>query len=319
MATSTINMILNSDGEIILFNPSAEKMTGYTAQEVQNTTPWSLFFNQQNAVNAEHLFSSISKKNTSLEKEMALSSRSGEERLVLWEIHGANLRDGGAEFIVVTGRDITAERFYKQKAEAYKELGNHNLKQILPLKRSNRQLDRLSRTDHLTNLYNRRHFDDALQRILQHPNRGDKTVSLLLCDVDHFKAYNDLYGHIAGDLALQQIAAILSECSQRSEDIVARYGGEEFALILPGADCNGALSVATSIMDELARIKIIHEGSPDVPHLTMSIGAVTTDVALLSNSNELIRQADQQLYEAKKHGRNIIMSLNHATHYGVFT
>ena len=246
---------------------------------------------------------------------MELISRGGETHQIKWDVIGVNIEDKGTKLIIIVGINISSELFYKKEAQAYaKELENFNVKNIVDLKQTNQQLSKLSITDHLTNLYNRRHFDKVLKERLQHSKRGDKTISLLMCDVDYFKLYNDTYGHVAGDLALKETAEILSDCCQRSEDIAARYGGEEFALILPGTDSNGALNVATCIMNRLAHIKILHEASPIIPHLTMSIGIVTTDISLVTDTEDLIRLADKQLYEAKAHGRNNIMSLNHISH-----
>ncbi|MEQ1660738.1 MAG: diguanylate cyclase, partial [Hylemonella sp.] len=147
----------------------------------------------------------------------------------------------------------------------------------MALERSNQQLELLSATDGLTGLANRRQFDQHLFSEWQRSMRSGQPISLLLLDIDHFKRYNDRYGHLAGDACLRQVAGILYDCAQRSGELVARYGGEEFALLLPGADAEAAMTVAQRCMDEIARACIAHEDSPVAEYLTVSIGVAVFD------------------------------------------
>ncbi len=171
------------------------------------------------------------------------------------------------------------------------------------LKRSNELLEQLSVTDALTGLANRRQFDRHLHAEWQRSMRNELPLSLLLIDVDHFKRYNDHYGHVAGDACLRQLAGILYDCAQRSGELVARYGGEEFAVLLPGADSAAAMVVAQRCMDELAAARIAHANSPVSDCLTCSIGVATVVARQELVPESLVRSADEALYQVKSSGR----------------
>ena len=173
----------------------------------------------------------------------------------------------------------------------------------MALERSNQQLELLSATDGLTGLANRRQFDQHLYGEWQRSMRNGQPLSLLLIDIDHFKRYNDHYGHLAGDACLRQVAAILYDCAQRSGELVARYGGEEFALLLPGTDGTAAMTVAQRCMDELARAAIEHADSPVSDYLTFSIGVATVVASQDLVPESLVRSADEALYQVKSSGR----------------
>jgi len=176
------------------------------------------------------------------------------------------------------------------------------------LQRSNALLQQLSATDALTGLANRRQFDRHLYAEWQRSMRTGLPLSLLMIDIDHFKRYNDLHGHVAGDACLRQVAGILYDCAQRSGELVARYGGEEFALLLPGADSATALTVAQRCMEELARAAIPHGDSPVSPYLTCSIGVATVVARAELVPESLVRCADEALYQVKSRGRAQIES-----------
>jgi len=171
------------------------------------------------------------------------------------------------------------------------------------LERSNERLEQLSATDGLTGLANRRQFDRQLHGEWQRSLRSQLPISLLLIDVDHFKRYNDHYGHLAGDACLRQVARILYDCAQRSGELVARYGGEEFALLLPGADAEVAMTVAQRCMDEIAHAAIEHADSPVAECLTCSIGVATVVARQDLVPESLVRSADEALYRVKSSGR----------------
>ncbi|MFN4359528.1 MAG: diguanylate cyclase domain-containing protein [Hylemonella sp.] len=173
----------------------------------------------------------------------------------------------------------------------------------MALERSNQQLELLSATDGLTGLANRRQFDQHLYSEWQRSMRSGLPISLLLLDIDHFKRYNDQYGHLAGDACLRQVAGILYDCAQRTGELVARYGGEEFALLLPGADGDVAMTVAQRCMDEVAKARIAHADSPVAEYLTVSIGVATVVASQDLVPESLVRCADEALYRVKSSGR----------------
>ena len=173
----------------------------------------------------------------------------------------------------------------------------------LALERANEQLLRLSTTDGLTGIANRRMFDQALQSEWQRCARNHSNLALLMIDIDHFKLYNDLYGHQTGDECLRQVARILVMCAKRSGELVARYGGEEFAILLPATDAQEAMAVAQSCIQELAVARIPNVDSPVSPWLTISVGVASIPASPAENRTTLVMQADSAMYCAKKSGR----------------
>jgi diguanylate cyclase (GGDEF)-like protein len=162
-----------------------------------------------------------------------------------------------------------------------------------------------ARIDGLTQIPNRRRFDEYLSQEWGRHIRMQRPISLLICDVDHFKLYNDSQGHQAGDDCLKIVAKAINQCF-RSGDLVARYGGEEFAVALPQTDCLGALQVAERILSSVAAAAIPHAASPICDRVTISIGVATKTPAPggPSDARALIEEADRHLYLAKRQGRN---------------
>jgi diguanylate cyclase (GGDEF)-like protein len=172
------------------------------------------------------------------------------------------------------------------------------------LKLANKELTRLANLDGLTEIANRRCFDESLHREWLRMKREKSPLALLLTDIDYFKLFNDHYGHQAGDECLRQVAQVMAKCCQRPADLVARYGGEEFAILLPNTDLAGAVYIAEKIQTELEKISIPHQYSAVGNQLTLSIG-----VASMIPSDEILHEviitaADQALYQAKGKGRN---------------
>jgi diguanylate cyclase (GGDEF)-like protein len=166
------------------------------------------------------------------------------------------------------------------------------------------ELRRLSLNDGLTQISNRRHFDEVLDLSLAHAQRNKMPLSLIICDIDHFKLFNDTYGHQGGDKGLQQFAEVLLQARHRKTDLVARYGGEEFAILLPDTDEHGTQHVLTTIQKLLEKANIPHASSLVSDHLTVSMGATCMHAPFDLTAQELIRRADEALYLAKKNGRN---------------
>jgi two-component system, cell cycle response regulator len=181
---------------------------------------------------------------------------------------------------------------------------------IEKLKNANRQLHRLAALDGLTGIANRRQFDRILQQEWQRLNREKKPISLILCDIDCFKLYNDTYGHPAGDACLQQVARVLQKASKRPADLVARYGGEEFAIVLPDTDAEGALFVAQRILQDLRELKIPHAKSSIDSYITLSVGVCTKMPHAGDMINHLIDTTDRALYQAKTGGRNRVCQID---------
>jgi diguanylate cyclase (GGDEF)-like protein len=160
--------------------------------------------------------------------------------------------------------------------------------------------------DGLTGVANRRRFDEALLSEWRQCRRAGTPLALLMIDIDHFKRYNDHYGHPTGDACLQQVAAVLKAAMQRACDLVARYGGEEFVCLLPGCDQAPALAKAQALQAALAAQGIAHEASPTAAWVTLSIGVAVAQPQAGGSPAALVAAADAALYSAKHRGRNCI-------------
>ena len=171
------------------------------------------------------------------------------------------------------------------------------------LEDSNAKLAALSSTDGLTGINNRRGFDAALESEWRRAARNGYPLALAMLDVDHFKAYNDHYGHQAGDHCLRRVAELIAAHGRRTSDLVARYGGEEFALLAPATDAAHAMEIAQGICEELARLALPHAKSPHGV-VTISIGVATAMPDESVSWSTLIESADKALYRAKQAGRN---------------
>jgi len=208
-----------------------------------------------------------------------------------------NLPDAILIIIIDATERAEAERELNQVANEYRLFNEH-------LQWENEKLEALTNVDGLTSLGNRRAFDSYLNQQWQQLQRQQRPLTLILCDIDHFKPYNDTYGHLKGDECLQQVAAILRNLPRRGSDLAARYGGEEFALILPETDGEGGLKVANRIRHGLAQLNLLHEGSPTNNWITMSCGIASMIPGSDHTPENLIEQADRALYQAKQQGRD---------------
>ncbi len=167
-----------------------------------------------------------------------------------------------------------------------------------------RELERIASLDGLTQVANRRSFDEHLEREWQYAARDQKSLSLILFDIDYFKPYNDYYGHPAGDECLKQIAQAANRIVRRPADLVARYGGEEFAVILPDASPAAALHITKQIQQEIRNLAIPHACSQVGAHVTLSLGVSSQVIHPEVEATSLVSQADQSLYIAKNQGRD---------------
>jgi len=184
---------------------------------------------------------------------------------------------------------------------------SYSSEQIAGLREDLASAQREAMTDSLTGVANRKHFDLALRRALAHATRAGEPVSLLLGDIDHFKDFNDSYGHQVGDRVLRTVAQIFLRCV-KGRDLVARYGGEEFVVILPQTDLTGATTVAEQIrrFTAASRVRLKASGR-SLGVITLSLGCAQFDPG--ESPTRLIRRADEALYAAKRAGRNRVASV----------
>ncbi|MFT5162107.1 MAG: diguanylate cyclase (GGDEF)-like protein [Alteromonadaceae bacterium] len=177
----------------------------------------------------------------------------------------------------------------------------------LQLARQQKMLEQMANIDPLTGIANRRRYDEVLKTEWLSSIREETMLCLVMIDIDHFKNYNDHYGHALGDWALQKVAATLSQNLRRPRDFIARYGGEEFIAILPQTSRQGALAIVESCRKAIESLQIAHSNSAGYPWLTISIGGVGFIPDSDSSRSALLKIADDMLYEAKRQGRNRVV------------
>lgn len=190
-----------------------------------------------------------------------------------------------------------------QLKESFTTLEKRVEERTLEIIQLNQELRGLANIDGLTQTANRRYFDHYLDQEWHRHARERQPLTLMLCDVDHFKGYNDTYGHLAGDRCLQQVAKVLTQNIRRPTDLVARYGGEEFAIVLSGTNTHRGIDLAQKISQTLREVQITHSAS-EKKHVTVSIGIATVIPNSQSDPHVLVASTDQALYAAKAEGRD---------------
>ncbi|MBT0587292.1 GGDEF domain-containing response regulator [Alteromonas oceanisediminis] len=231
-------------------------------------------------------------------------------------VRGDREQYGSPAIIMMTGSHSADDELTSLELGASdfvtKPLNNQILKARMNIQiellRKTRLLNKLARIDGLTEVANRRSFDETLVREWHRCKRAGQPLSLLLVDVDEFKKFNDLYGHAMGDRCLRSVAKVLVDVFKRASDLVARFGGEEFAVIMPNTTQRDAVALGNVALQKMVEQGIVHEQSSVHNVVTFSGGLITTfpvDVDL--TAEEIIQQADRQLYAAKHEGRARIM------------
>ena len=292
--------VLDAGGKVIIWNKACEALTGIKAKDVLGTKEhWRAFYEEPRACLADVLVedkvdeldglyvqhSSPGERHQGLRAENWCTMPKASKRLYLAINSGPIYDDDGNLIAVVeTLRDMTEQ---KQAENALKSLAHK---------------------DGLTGLANRRTFDMTLEADLLHAKREGTSLALLLCDIDHFKKYNDHYGHQRGDQCLKEVAKALANEAKRPTDLAARYGGEEFAVILPGIDADGAGRVAERIREVVFELNIRHQGNEQDERVTLSIGSVCLKPGEDVTEAALIDMADEALYAAKECGRNQVVN-----------
>ncbi|MFN6538982.1 MAG: diguanylate cyclase domain-containing protein [Nostoc sp. EkiNYC01] len=229
------------------------------------------------------------------------------DRVISLEAHGTPIYNeaGEVQYALSTFQDITQHKQAEKILTEYNRILEQQVaERTAELQGANQELSRLAMLDGLTQIANRRRFDDYLVMEWQRHQRKRESLTLILIDIDCFKRYNDYYGHQAGDECLIRVALALAQVPQRATDLVARYGGEEFAAILPNTDLKGGLSVAEAMRRAIASLAIPHAQSEVSAYVTLSLGVASLISSADSDSRDLIAKADEALYKAKHQGRN---------------
>lgn len=213
-----------------------------------------------------------------------------------------------SEAIIETYKD---KELYENLVEEYKEL----LEQMKRMVRMSdmmenklncvrRSIDEISKIDYLTNIFNRRYFNQVITESWEKCQQKKEELGVLMIDVDKFKAYNDIYGHLNGDKCLKNVAKVIKNCIKESNNIVSRYGGEEFIVLISNSDLKNVQAIAENIRKDIEELSILHEGSDKYGVVTVSIGIATCIPDKKSSPEKLINAADEALYRAKSFGRN---------------
>ncbi|GGA44673.1 sensor domain-containing diguanylate cyclase [Okeania sp. KiyG1] len=288
-----------------LISDSCYSLTGYQSQDfIQNK----IFYNQLIHIEDRKLICRQRRKALVKHQSFQLVYRiitANQELKWVWE-QGKGIYCSDGKILAIKGLiiDITAQK----QVEA--ELTKQNLalqKTETALIIVNQKLQRLAKLDGLTGIANRRDFDESLEKEWFRLSTTKLPLSLILCDVDYFKNYNDYYGHLAGDYCLRKIAQTISKNVKDSADLVARYGGEEFGIILPETSAKKAKKVAELIRTAIHQLHIDHCASKIRKYITISMGIASIIPTQLDSSESLIAKADKALYQAKEQGRDRIV------------
>lgn len=287
-------------GNCIWINDHALRMLQYTRNEVLGKDQHGLFHHHKYSGEAypaeECPISKTLQDYTTRRNEDYFIRKNGEIFPVSLTVASTN-NDGA----IVVFQDITEQiaiRIELEKAKDALEEANQTLME------KNDQLKEWAMIDGLTQIANRRLFDETYEKHYLESIRSKKTLAVLMIDVDNFKTFNDHYGHAAGDMCLIQIAHTLRASLKRPTDVVARYGGEEFVILLNDIDVGGVQKVSHRILENVRALNIVHEFSNTLPFVTISIGYTFNDLEGLYSKDELLKQADDALYVAKANGKN---------------
>lgn len=197
-----------------------------------------------------------------------------------------------------------------QRTKDLEKLNEKIEKQNLELEEANRALKQLSFRDSLTGLWNRRKYDQTLEKEWRRCLRNKRPLALILLDIDYFKRFNDSYGHVAGDECLIKIGGVFKNSLSRASDLAARYGGEEFVVLLPEAGKEEAIKVADMLRQKIESMHVPHEKSAVSKYVTVSLGVTSTVPDRNSSHEDLFKMADRALYLAKNSGRNKVSFLS---------
>jgi diguanylate cyclase (GGDEF)-like protein len=289
--------VLDLQGRVLIWNQACERLTGLAASEVVGTRDhWRGFYTHARPCLADLIFHN---RLEDLEELYVTHDKPFELAFGLHAENWCEMPHRHKELYL----GIDAGPIYDDNGALLAVV--QTVRDISEQKRTQIELEVLVHKDELTGLHNRRAFDGRFQSEWGRASRDGASVSVLMIDVDHFKPYNDSYGHQAGDACLKQVAAAIGKSLFRKTDLACRYGGEEFSVILPAADPQSAVLVANRIRENIAALAIPHPGNPGTGVVTVSIGvACAYPQGAGGDEAALLKLADDALYAAKRAGRN---------------
>jgi len=296
---------LDKDGKVIIWNRACERLTGIVSSEVMGTKDhWKAFYEQPRLCLADIL---VQRRIDQLDQLYPWHAGMGKNGIGLKAENWCVMPRIGKRLYLA----IDTGPIYDHEGDLFAVV--ETLRDITEHKTAETTLETLANRDGLTNLANRRLFDQTLKTAFQRAQRTRIPFALLLLDVDHFKMYNDVYGHLKGDECLKEVAKAIGDHSLREEDLAARYGGEEFAVILPATDRDGACQAAERIRNSVLALDIPHSSNRDLYRVSVSIGVTSAFPKGNDVPDTFIHAADTALYHAKQNGRNRIAYKDMAT------
>ena len=291
--------VLDADCRVIIWNRACERLTGVAARDLVGTRDhWRAFYDEPRPCLADLVAQG---RTGEIENLYAASDDTGSSEQGLHAENWCVMPQLGSELYLAidAGPIYDAEGHLIAVVETLRDMTDH--------KRAQTALEFLAARDGLTGVANRRSFDEKLSHEWLRGRRDEQPLALLMLDVDHFKRFNDSYGHQQGDDCLSRVAECAAAIVFRPGDMVARYGGEEFAIILPGTDFDGAINVADRVREAVSRLAIPHAGS-EMGIVTVSIGVSAIVPGGNLQSQALIKAADVALYRAKHDGRDRVVT-----------
>lgn len=275
--------------------PQIEKLLGWSQSSWQSVEDWANRMHEQDRAWVVDFCVAQSIAGIDHEADYRALNASGEYVWIRDVVHVVRKPDGEVERLVGFMFDISERKKQEQELE--------NLK---------KQLEEYSYQDGLTGVANRRLFNELFQREWLSAIREQTPFSMILLDIDYFKAYNDHYGHIQGDTCLQYVAQIIKNTLTRPRDVVARFGGEEFVIVLPDTNQVAAIEIAERLIQNIQKANVAHAKSDIAEHLTVSLGLKTAKIQEFDEKMQFLREVDSALYKSKHNGRNRFMCANYA-------
>jgi len=303
---------IDSSGIIYSVNNAAAELFNYGKSEMQGNSVNMLMENSMKDLHDSYLINANSgSKNSIVGTVREIEGVKKDGTVFPIDLSLNKMVHDNKTYFTGVVRDISERQRIMKAMEDYREhLEDQVTKRTTALSNANKKLEKLANIDGLTGIANRRVFDNVVKRECSRAVRQATPISLILCDIDFFKNFNDTYGHIAGDETLCKVATTIHDLFQRAGDVVARYGGEEFAIILPGVDFNGLSSVTEQVRDAIWALNINHLCPDGTDRVSISVGGATVTPKQDFNTTTLIKFADEMLYKAKQNGRNCFATVD---------